>query len=466
MYQQNFIDRKKEIEYLNNRYRTGQPEFIVLYGRRRVGKTELMLKFMKEKPGIYFLASREGDRQNIKMFAGLMADILEDEMFEKVVFPDWYSLFIAFFNHNQFKEITKKDKFVIVIDEFPFLMNSNTAISSIFQKLWELNMKEENIMLILSGSSVSVMESEVLAYRSPLYGRRTGQWHISPLKFGYLKEFLPYSKEDLASIWFIVGGIPGYLIRFDREIPLWDNILHNMVEKGSYLLREADFILNEEFREPKNYKLIFNAIAQGSTTIGEICNATGLDKGMVSKYVFVLNRMHIIKEEIPVTASYKFKRRHYIIEDPYLNFWFRYIYPNRIHIEAGKEKEVVDTIKKEFQTYSGHMFEYLVNDILHSKCLDAGFNFTKIGRWWHKDKEIDIVALNENSKDILFLECKWKCLTKKQAENILRELKIKAESVDWNTGKRKEHFGITAKKIEGKEELKKKGYAVFDLDDF
>ncbi|MFV9630121.1 MAG: AAA family ATPase [Methanosarcinales archaeon] len=183
MYQQKFVNRENELNFLESRYNSNSPEFIVIYGRKRVGKTELMLKFLENKQGIYFLASTEGDKQNIRDLSSCLGTAINDENFGEIEFSGWQSLFETLFKHRTFHELVTKEKFVIIIDEFPFLIYNNRSIPSIFQKMWELDLKHENVMLILSGSAVSVMESEVLGYKSPLYGRRTGQWQVHSLDF-------------------------------------------------------------------------------------------------------------------------------------------------------------------------------------------------------------------------------------------------------------------------------------------
>ena len=466
MSQQKFVDRKEELGFLEERYKTDIAEFVVLYGRRRVGKTELLLKFLDNKKGIYLLSSTEGDRQNIKDFSRAVGRFIGDENLGALEFDSWQSFFETVFKHRSFDAMLKKEKIVIIIDEFPFLIQSNKDIPSIFHKIWELIMKKENIMLVLSGSAIAVMESDVLDKKSPLYGRRTGQWQVQPLHFSFLKEFLPYSMEELAMVWYTVGGIPEYLLKFSPKISFWENIKNNVLKKGTYLYMEAEALLNDEFREPRNYKLIFRAIALGSNTLGEICNNTGLDKSMVSKYLDVLKSLHIIKEEIPVTASRKFKKRLYLISDPYFNFWFRYIYPNKIDLEAGRSEEITALIKNDFSDYAGHMFEVLVEDLIRTKYALKQFSFSEIGRWLHVGEEIDIVALNDASKDIVFVECKWQNLSHKDAKRVLFDLQEKSKHVEWNPGKRKEHFAVFAKKIEGKEHLRKKGFIIWDLEDY
>ncbi|MCK5659929.1 MAG: DUF234 domain-containing protein [Methanosarcinales archaeon] len=187
---------------------------------------------------------------------------------------------------------------------------------------------------------------------------------------------------------------------------------------------------------------------------------------MVSKYLDVLIKLHILTDERPVTASSKFKRRLYFITDPYFNFWFRYVYPNRIDLEANRNEEVLELIKTDFSRYCGHMFETLTRELILNRHILSNLSFTKIGRWWHKDNEIDIVCLNDDTKDIVFVECKWKNLTQKTAAKLLTQLQEKSTAVQWNNDTRTNHFGLVAKNIEGKDILRQKGFVVFDLNDF
>jgi len=466
---QHFIDRKEELEFIERRYKSKKAEFIVLYGRRRIGKTELILKILESKKGIYFLASKEGDRENIRNFSAEAAKFLGDKTFADAEFKDWFSLFKFLVDNVSFNRILKYEKIIIAIDEFPFLIHSNKSIPSIFQRIWELIFRHKNIMLILSGSAVSVMESDVISPKSPLYGRRTGEWQVQPINFHYLKDFLPsYSTEDLMNVWFVVGGVPEYLWKFESDKPFFQNIKDNILMKGTYLYREAEVLLNEEFREPKNYKLIFKALSLGYNTLGGICNYTGLDKSMVSKYLDVLDKLKMINEELPITASKKSKKRVYSTSDPYFHFWFRYVYPNRIDLEAIRYEEVTRLIKHDFSLYAGRMFEKLIEHLIRNKILLSNFSFERIGRWWHKDKEIDIVALDEETKKILFCECKWR--NNVNAENIFEELKEKAKYVEWNNDRREEYFAVFAKSfkhskssVDFKKKVKEENVMLFDL---
>ncbi|MFA4701120.1 ATP-binding protein [Pyrococcus kukulkanii] len=440
---QKFVDRERELKFLEERYRSGRAELIIIYGRRRIGKTALLLHFAKDKPHVYFLATEKPYRENLKDFQKLLAEFLGDELFGKVQFRDIDELLMAFSERVS-------DRVILIIDEFPLLIKHYRPALSLLQKAWDLKLSKTKIMLILCGSSVSAMETDVLGYKSPLYGRRTGQWLLTEILFPYIREFFPrYSGEDLVKVWGVVGGVPEYLLKFNPNEDFDSNVVNNVLSKGAFLYEEAEILLREELREPANYFAILEAIASGRSRFGEIVNATGLDKSLVSKYLSVLQRLGIVKREVPVTSTAKeaSKRGLYVIKDNYFAFWFRYVFPNKTYLEAGLAEDVWNSSGEDFNAYLGHVFEELVrNPEIFAKI--SGFRFTKIGKWWHRREEIDVVALNEREKKALFVEVKWKELGRNDVRRILTELKRKSELVGLD-GWEKE-FGVIAKKIKGK----------------
>jgi len=464
MAQHMFVDRERELQFLRDHYHSQVPECLILYGRRRVGKTTLIARFLQKVPGFYFMASEEGTGSNIRDFSHYAGKYLDDPDFERSVYPDWQTVVKALVRHRNFPP-SPGEKVVIVIDEFPYLIARDRATPSIFQKIWDMVLYQEPVMLIISGSSVSTMETDVLGYKSPLYGRRTGQWQLEPLPYPYLREFLPYDEEDLVMTWCVLGGIPAYLRMFNPGLSFWENVEDQILRKGAYLYSEAELLMQYEFRESGNYMTILRALVAGYTTPSSLCQETGLDKGMVSKYLAVLSRMHIIKDEVPVTAHAGYRRRHYRLTDPYLTFWFRFVYPRRAEIETGHSREVLSSIREEISPYCGQMFELLCEDLVRMGILFPDASFSRLGRWWQKEVEIDLVGLDESFGSSLFCECKWSALTRRQARGILTALREKAREVRWRNDDRIEHFALLAKSIEGKEDLIRDGYSVYDLQD-
>lgn len=425
MSQHKFIDRKEELEMLGYDHSRNDSSLFIIYGRRRVGKTELINQFIG-KNGIYFLSTDEGDIQNIKDFQKVISNFLNDDSINNGVYNDFYSFLSMLANNVSFKDYVSRKKLIIAIDEFPYLIEGNRSIPSVFQKIYDLLLKNMNVMLILSGSFITMMENNVLSYKSPLYGRRSGQIKLKPIKFRYIKEFINYNFTDLCKIYFILGGIPEYLLKMDNKLTFDENILHNIINKSSTLYNEAEFLLRTELRETRNYMLILRSIAGGYRTVGEINSYTNMDKSMVSKYIDILLSLELISYEIPFGETEKFRKRLYYINDNYLKFWFRYILPNRTGIENSNYLEVARKIENDFSQFAGEQFEYLMRELIMDGIL--GRTFTTVSRWWGKVgnntgkniEEIDIVAYSDTRDEILFCECKW--TNKKVSYKIIEEL--------------------------------------------
>ncbi|BAA30074.1 496aa long hypothetical protein [Pyrococcus horikoshii OT3] len=452
-----FIDRKKELGLLEERLKSGKAQFIVIYGRRRVGKTALILEFLRRHGGLYLLARETSEIENLERFSLRLAEYFNDSFLKKNPLRS----LDAFFEYLS----TKAEKpFIIAIDEFPYLVKGNKALPSILQEYWEMKLSKKKIFLIVSGSSVSMTE-RLLGYKSPLYGRRTAQLKLKPLDFFNAREFLPkYSLEDFVRVYGILGGTPAYLLEFSDEKSLEEN-LKSYFRVDSLLYGDALFILREELDEPRNYFAIMEAIARGNTTLGEIVNETGLERATVGKYLSVLIDLDLVRREVPITASRKSRKGRYYIADNYFAFWFRYVYPNADLIESGNGELLVDTVMDDIDHYTGEVFEGVAKEFLLrlNKSERLPFRFSRVGRWWYKNEEIDLVALNEREKKVLFIEVKWKDLSKREARGILKDLKRKAKLVgldEWG-----KHYGLVAKSVRGKDEIKEEGWLAWDLED-
>jgi len=419
---------------LNRRYISKKPEFIIVYGRRRVGKTGLVAQFIKNKPAIFFLAEEKKDMENLKDMQIEMKNFLNDSEFGLINFSDWYELFGGFIKRT-------KRRCIIVIDEFPHLVEQNSSVPSQFQKIWDMNLGKSNVVLILIGSSTGMME-KLPGSKSPLYGRRTGQLEVKPIPLAEINRFFPkYDMQDIIRVYGCTDSIPLYLVQFSANDSFYNNLKNNFLYRDRMLYNEAEILLKQEFRESANYFSILKAIAFGYTKNNEIADYADIEKSIVSKYLQNLGQIRIIKKEYPVTErKEKIKSARYVFTDNYFRFWFRFIYPNRTLIEKGEARAVEEIIKKDYNSYLGIVFEKVSEEFLWKV---KPIKPTKLGRWWHKDKEIDVVALNEQTRDILFAECKWQDGV--NAEKILAELKEKAKYVEWINDKRKEHYTVFAK---------------------
>jgi len=440
---QNFKDREKELKELNESLESDRFEFIVIYGRRRIGKTELILKATEGRKRIYYLAVGE---KNLERFHGLCVQRYPEASKLKA---DWESLF----------EFLKGRVDVIVIDEFQNLIQEDSNILNLFQSITDIVLKNSKLKLFLLGSSVSIMTSTVLEHKSPLYGRRTGSLELKAVPFSYLDKFFPgYDIKELVEIYGFADGIPFYLVRIDKRF--WPWLQEETRRQRGFLRDEMDFLMKYEFADSSTYKLILEAIAHGKTKMNEIKDYIKVKRTDISPYLSNLLKVKMVKREVPITENIKSRMGRYYLSDNFIKFWFRYIYPNLSSIEEG----IFDTniIKSDYSSYLGHVFEDVCKQFL-IKGMERrqGLLFTRMGRWWHKDREIDIVALNEQTKEILFAECKWQ--DNVSPKKILVELMEKAKLVDWNTGKRKEHYAIFAKSFSSRNVPRE--VMLFDLKD-
>jgi hypothetical protein len=433
-----FINRERELGALGKFWKENEAQLIVIYGKRRIGKTELIKQFIKGKPHVYFLAQRINDKENLKLLGEAIGEFYSDDILKRVGFQEWKWFFEYAKNHI-------KEKMVLVFDEFPYLAEANKGISSIFQAGWDEHIKNTPVFLILCGSSIGMMEDEVLSQKAPLFGRRTGQIFLKPFFFTDACKFYPgLSFERCLDFFAIAGGNPSYLKRFNPSVSLDRNMVENILQPEAFLYDEVEFILREELREPRNYFAILKAIALGKNKFGEIVNETGLAKGILHKYLFILEDLRLIQKEVPVTEKNPLKSRKglYKLQDQFIRFWFRYVLPNRRNIEEGTTDYVLEKIKNDFPTLVADNYETLCQEII--KCHeDKLFPLERIGRWWDRNEEIDLVALNEEEKKILFGEAKWS--NKPVGVDIYEDLKRKTQLVDWNRDGRTEYFCLFSK---------------------
>lgn len=452
-----FINRREELKLLEGLYKTNKAEFVVIYGRRRIGKTELITQFCKDKKSIYYIANKTNDIVQMQKIVSRIADSFNERT---PLIEDWDEFF-------KYLAEKSKNRLIFVIDEFPYLMASNKAIPSIFQAGWDEYLRKTKIFLILCGSSISMMERGVLSYKSPLYGRRTAQLKIEPLSFKHAREFFPKAGIETQIIYYaILGGVPMYLGYFDKRNVI-ENIKEHLLKKTSPLYEEPLFLMREELRDPFSYFSILETLANGGIRMNEISTKTNIAIHKLPKYLKVLENLGYVKKIYPVTErSKKSKNTLYCITDNFLEFWFKFIYPNLDYIETKQEEKVIKIIKRDIDSYVGRAYEKVCMEFL----IDANrkdllpFRFPKIGSWWNrKGNEIDIVALNEETREILICECKW--TKQKVGLGVVHDLIEKSELVEGNFTKKFALFsksGFTEKCIKFMDE---NGIMHYDLND-
>ncbi len=446
--QSKFIDRERELRYLLERHSSGRAELIVIYGRRRVGKTYLLQKFIERVGGIYLIA--EESENILDDFSEVLAAFFSDAVLADNPLRNWKSFF------TYLAEKSKNDRLVVVIDEVQYAAKVHREFLSLLQKYWDTVLSTTKIMLILCGSLISFMEG-VMAYESPIYGRRTGAWMVGEMSYADCSKFHDIPVEDVVRLYSIFGGVPQYWSDYDPSKGFWDNIRDLLLVKGAKYYDEPRYLLKMELREISRYFSILRAIACGYTTFGKISDKSRVSTTSLGKYLSVLENLGYVEIEYPLGGR---RRGVYRIKDNLFNFWFRYVYPHRSEIEMNVD--IVPKIKTDFEGYVGERFEKMVTEFLMGLNAESKLPevYQEFGRWWHRGEEIDVVAVGE--KSVLVGDAKWRNLTKRDVVKILRDLEEKAKKLPL---RRENVFRcIVARKIEDKD-VGTEGVLLFDLDD-
>ena len=433
-----FVNRNDELSFFEKEYHREGSSLVVLYGRRRVGKTALAAEFIKNKKSVYFLATEENETQNRIAFKNIIAERTGNELLMKANVENWDMVFKVWLDAQNY------EKKLMVIDEFQYLGKANNAFPSVFQRIWDTMLKDRNVMIILCGSLISMMESQTLAYSSPLYGRRTGQIRLKQIPFRHYNEFFPDKTEkELIEFYAITGGVPKYIELFYDAKDIYAAIENNVLSKSSFLYDEPNFLLQREVGEVGSYFSIIKTIAAGSRKLSKIASALELKQTGLTKYLKTLINLDILEREVPVTddSPEKSKSGLYKIKDNFMMFWFRFIFTNQNYIESGNAKLVMNKIKANLiDSHIAYVYEDIcIEKMWQLNALDIwGFQFDKVGRWWNSDTEIDIVAIDKAGNNIVFGECKYR--TDKIGLGLLSELEQKAYKVDWMKNKRNNYY--------------------------
>ena len=430
-----FVDRELEMETLQNEYERDGSALVVLYGRRRVGKTTLISEFIKDKKALFFLASEESEAQNRNAFKEKVADFIDSDLLRSAEIKSWDVLF------KSIMDTPFDSKPVIVLDEFQYLGKANPAFPSIFQRIWEEILKDRSVMVILCGSLISMMESQTLAYGSPLYGRRTAQIRLKQIPFGYYNEFFPNkSRKELIEMYSVTGGVPKYIELFSESKDIYSAIQKCVLNRSGYLYDEPHFLLQQEVSEVGSYFSIIKAIAAGNSKLSAISSILEIKSTSLTKYLKTLIDLDILEREVPITEENpeKSKKGLYKIKDNYLRFWFAFVYPNMSFIESGHSRIVMNKIRNSL--VKNHI-AFVYEDVCKERMWDLNgegawpFNFSKIGRYWDSKDEIDIVALDPEGKNLILGECKY--WAEPVGVSVLRDLEAKTDSVAWERDNRK-----------------------------
>ena len=419
-----FFGRTKELEILEKLYKKRGFELLVLYGRRRIGKTTLISHFIRDKPAIFFSAQEANDKINLQVFSRLLYKFFGLAEAALPAFEDWNSalLFLS--------EKARNERLIVVFDEFPYAVGANKGLKSILQNAIDHKFRKSNLFIILSGSQIGFMENEVMGSKSPLFGRRTAQMKLTGFDYVDAADMLSkYNNEDKIKLYSCIGGTPYYLSRIDKQLSFENNLKALFFEPSGYLFEEPLMLLKQELREGAIYNSIISAIAMGATKLNEIASRTGEERSKIIKYLDTLISLNIIFKEFPFGENPEKSRKGiYCIRDNCYRFWYRYVFLNKAIIEQGAGQTLLKSFLPDLNSYIGIPFEDIcLQYMIRMNNLSAlPFIFTQYGRWWFSNTEIDMVFSNTNRKQFIFTECKWRNELKdtKALENLIEKSKL------------------------------------------
>ena len=434
-----FVNRIEEFAFLNSvleRNRPGTGQFILLFGRRRVGKTSLLLHWAGQQdiPNIYWAAEKEpAALQRRKLYARLLGV----RVGQAPIFDSWAELWEATASY------LGDQHYILILDETPYASEADPAMLSALQHAWDHHFKDSRLVLVLCGSQVRVMEA-LQSQQSPLFGRLTGQWHLQPLPFSSLRTFFPgWSAEERVTAYAMIGGVPAYLEWLDPALSLEENIRQIVLSPGYMFLAEPTFLLYDEVREPQSSLAILNAIGAGHHTLDAISNACLISKSHLSAYLSRLRALRFVERRLPATLTpaqqRRSKRGRYHLNDPYFRFYFRFLSPHqdRLPFDAGP---ALAQLGKELRAFVGQTaFEELSRlwTFKQGKRGLLSFDPEQIGSHWSHRVQVDVVAVNWQSRDILLGECKWgqKKVGQAVVEDLIARKKERVERDLASTGK-------------------------------
>ncbi|MFC7058786.1 ATP-binding protein [Halovenus salina] len=426
------IDRDDERDWLRSHLETEERGLLVVYGRRRIGKTTLVTHVLDhlDSQSVYYLCDQRGTAHNAREFANQCAETLDDVQPAVDTFEEAFRYVAGRVDGS----------FVIALDEFSYLVDEDDTIPSVFQRIVDDILDDTQISLVLLGSSISMMEDGVLSYESPLYGRRTGQWRLEPLTIGDAAGFLsPYTPVELIQAYSVVGGVPAYLEQLDPNTTVLDNIEEQVLSKGSFLYEEPEFLLRQELREPATYMGILEAVASGASRVTEIANEINRDASSLSRYLQNLRQLGLLEQETPVTDPDG--RSVYRLGDQFLRFWFRYVGPNRSPLEQGHTAPVRDTIAETFPTHVNWLFEDVCRQAVRTPSFPV--SCSRVGRWWYNGEEIDVVGIDEQTETIVLGECKW--TSEPVGKSLLSDIEKRTPEVQWHGTDRTVRYALFSK---------------------
>lgn len=442
-----FVARERELALLNDLYHRPGAQFLVLYGRRRIGKTSLLTHWGGEIQGPYFywMATQTSATNQLRHFSQALFQFLNPGAASTPTFsyPSWDAALA------EVARLAARQRVVVVLDEFTYVMQADPEVPSLIQKAWDLHLKQSQAFLVLMGSLAGIIQRTALDYQSPLYGRATARLKLQPLGFGALTALLSrYNSEQRVAVYTITGGVPAYIELFDDRLNILQNLQQRIITPANVMLADAVFLLHEQLDEPRNYVAVLEALAAGYHTLTDITTMAGIERSNITKYLSVLRELGYVDRLTPATVRRPEQSRQgrYVIVDPYLRFYYRFLAPHRSAIEQGRVRQATSLLYDHLIDFIGtHTFEELCREWVAVKAEMGELPFLpeQTGSYWSKTAQVDVVAVNWRTRDILLGECKWgkQAVARDVVETLRRKTAdVLPPQVDWRV-----HYALFAR---------------------
>jgi uncharacterized protein len=407
------VDRERELEELNWLLEEGRAHLLAVTGRRRLGKTTLLLTWAAQSglPYLYWVASRAPSSLLLRQFSQLIWQRMypDDVMPANFSYSEWAEAFA------QLARLATDQPLIVIMDEFAYAAEIDSALPSILQNAWDHQLKSTKIIMVLCGSQVGMMEG-LFRYDAPLYGRITGPLRIEPLPFSALKQFYPqYNSEQRVAVWAMLGGVPAYLEQFSDQRSVGENVKRHIFRATGMFNTDPENLLHESLRDPQNYVAILLAIAAGNHRVTDIVSAAAFPQiKQADPYLARLRELGIIRRESPVTVrpldQPASRLSRYILADHYLRFYFRFIWPRQDMLAQRLHDALWAEIGEQLRAFIGQTaFEELCQEWILAQARLGRMPFTpeQVGSHWGKGVQVDVAAINWRKRQLLLGECKW-----------------------------------------------------------
>ena len=408
-----FVGRARELELLDQLWETPGAQMLILYGRRRVGKTALLAHWLRphgERPApraLYWVAAPTSSAAQLRSFSQAVFNFASPgaPAPDEFTYASWEQAW------GQLAQLAQTERLALLVDEFTYLLEASPGIAGQLQNFWDGTLSRSNLLLVLTGSHLGMMKREFLSYQAPLYGRATAQMHLLPLPFGITPAYFPgYSAVERVTLYAMFGGIPAYWERLDPRQPVPENIRRQLLSPNNLMQSEPRLLLQDFISDPHNYVAILTAIARGARTPKEIEAQTGLPNSHVPKYLSVLAEAGFVERKVPVTAGSRTRLGRHHIVDPYLRFYYRFLAGRQEQIALGIQEQALAEINRHLVDFIGsHTWEELCREWTLRAGGQGGLPFLpdQVGSTWDAGAQVDVAGINRMEKTLILGECKW-----------------------------------------------------------